>query len=115
MKKMLAIFAIIILILVLLVFNFGLGGNGGSGSGENTENKAQGTSTETTKDNVTTIEINKDKYLVNGETLSITKIEALLSNDSSTEFIVVDNYGSAKSWDELQELFFEYGKQYIEE
>lgn len=58
-----------------------------------------------------TVEVTQGKYLIDGEEVSLADIEALLQKadpDAST-FIVDDNYGSAKAYDELTALFEQYG------
>lgn len=135
MKKVLGvIIAILIVLGIVLLFTFGdgFGFGWGTGDGEgNGENAEQEVNTEEelenrdeieadndiVEQNTVLIEVKQSQYLINGEEMTLSEIESLLSDENAgnTMFILEDNYASTKAWDEIKKLFTGYGISVIEQ
>lgn len=57
------------------------------------------------------VEVKEGQYLIDGTEKSLADIEALLTAEDAknTSFTLVNNYASAKAWDEVKALFTKYG------
>ncbi len=130
MKKFFG-FILIILIIALALFFFG-GGFGLLGSGEgvigsnseatsSTEASVEASQPEEEEPDISsmTILVEEDSYVIDGEEVSLTVIEDIVAEQSKLDvefmFILTDNYGSAKAWDQLKEIFAKYPVNYTEE
>ena len=95
-------------------------GSGGLfiGTGDSFNNNLGDGSTQIeSPENTISIEVKSDIYIIDGTECSITKVESLIidSSNSDANFVVVDNYGSAKAWDELSLLFTKHSVSYTEQ
>lgn len=129
------IVAVIAALVLLGGKGFGLGGGGGLGLGigndasvnSEAENQADEEKVPVEenreelpeeKDKVTvSIEVKQSQYLIDGAEKTLAEIEALLTAEDAAEtsFVLVNNFGAAKAWDEVKALFTEHGVDVVEQ
>ena len=64
-----------------------------------------------TKDETTvSIEVQQDRYLIDGEEKTLAEIEAMLTAEGGAEasYVLVNNFAATNAWDEAKALFTEY-------
>ena len=71
---------------------------------------------ETVQESVT-IEVRQDEYVVDGKTMSLNEIDSLIHQVDmyNASFVLVDNYASAKAWDEIMSLMVDHGISVVEQ
>lgn len=112
---------------LLLAGGFGFGNGAGFGAGEalpavsdqvveQAEESAVKAETEQGETAVV-IEVKQDEYIVDGKTVSLGEIDALIHQVDmyKASFALVDNYASAKAWDEVMELLVSHGISVVEQ
>lgn len=109
---------------LLLAGGFGFGNGAGFGGGEalpavsdqvveESAVKDEAQQAET----VVVIEVKQDEYIVDGKTVNLGEIDALIHQVDmyKASFALVDNYASAKAWDEVMELLVSHGISVVEQ
>jgi len=109
---------------LLLAGGFGFGNGGGLGLGEALpavsdqviEQTEDAVEKEETPQAVV-IEVKQDEYIVDGKTMSLGEIDSLIHQVDmyNASFTLVDNYASAKAWDEIMELLVDHGISVVEQ
>ena len=64
-----------------------------------------------------TIEVKQDEYIVDGKPMNINEIDGLIHQVDmyKASFVLVDNYASAKAWDEIMSLMVSHGISVVEQ
>lgn len=62
------------------------------------------------------IEVKQDEYIIDGKTVGLDEIDALIHQPDmyKAAFTLVDNYASAKAWDEVMALLVNHGISVVE-
>jgi len=65
---------------------------------------------------VTVIEVKQDEYIIDGKTVGLDEIDALIHQVDmyNASFTLVDNYASAKAWDDVMALLVNHGISVVE-
>ena len=109
---------------LLLAGGFGFGGGAGLGQGETlpavSDQVIEQTEAEAVKEeaaSAVTIEVKQDEYIVDGKPMTLDEIDSLIHQVDmyKAEFILVDNYASAKAWDDITGLMVSHGISVIEQ
>lgn len=102
-----------VLVVVLLMYLGILGFGDGTGKGDGDATTEQTVEEQTEEEKVQTsveIEVKQDKYLVDGEEVSLDAIEGMVTGeDKEVTVYLVNNYASTKAWDDLQKLLTDAG------
>ncbi len=64
-----------------------------------------------------TIEVKEDEYIVDGTPMKLSEIDGLIHQVDmyQASFVLVDNYASAKAWDEVVGLLSSHGISVVEQ
>lgn len=98
-----------VLAVVLLMYLGILGFGDGTGKGDGDVTTEQTVKEEKVQTSVE-IEVKQDKYLVDGEEISLDAIEEMVTGeDKEVTVYLINNYASTKAWDDLQKLLTDAG------
>lgn len=94
----------------------------GKGKGEGTTNNPTVSATESVKEEDTkpettvTVEVIKDVFLMDGKEVTLSQIkESVTDTSKQVKVVLVNNYASTKTWDEIKSALTEWGIQAVEE
>ena len=64
-----------------------------------------------------TIEVKQDEYIVDGTPMKLGEIDSLIHQGDmyKASFVLVDNYASAKAWDDIMSLMVSHGISVVEQ
>ena len=64
-----------------------------------------------------TIEVKQDEYIVDGTPMKLDEIDSLIHQVDmyKASFVLVDNYASAKAWDDIMSLMASHGISVVEQ
>ncbi len=108
---------------LLLAGGVGFGNGGGLGLGESVPAVSDQAIEETTvkeekeqTETAVVIEVKQDEYFVDGKPMKLGEIDALIHQVDmyKASFTLVDNYASAKAWDEVMALLVDHGISVVE-
>ncbi len=109
---------------VALLLAGGFGGGAGLGAGEAlpaASDQVIEQSEEAVKEEATvstvTIEVKEDEYIVDGTIMKLDEIESMIHQADMYQaaFVLVDNYASAKAWDDVVGLLSEHGISVVQQ
>lgn len=112
---------------LLLAGGAGFGNGAGIGAGESvpaiSDQVVEQTEETTVKEEAektetaVVIEVKQDEYIVDGKAMNLEEIDAMIKQTDmyKASFVLVDNYASAKAWDEVMELMVNHGISVVEE
>lgn len=110
---------------LLLAGGFGFGNGAGFGSGvalpavsdQVVEQAEDASVKDEAQQTAVVIEVKQDEYIVDGQTVNLDQIDALIHQVDmyKATFALVDNYASAKAWDEVMELLVSHGISVVEQ
>ena len=98
----------------------GLGIGGGEvlpASGNQVIEQAEDAAAKQEETATVTIEVKQDEYIVDGKPMKLGEIDSLIHQVDmyKASFVVVDNYASAKAWDDLMSLMVSHGISVVEQ
>lgn len=98
----------------------GLGIGGGEvlpASGNQVIEQAEDAAAKQEETATVTIEVKQDEYIVDGKPMKLGEIDSLIHQVDmyKASFVLVDNYASAKAWDDLMSLMVSHGISVVEQ
>lgn len=98
----------------------GLGIGGGEvlpASGNQVIEQAEDAAAKQEETATVTIEVKQDEYIVDGTPMKLGEIDGLIHQVDmyKASFVLVDNYASAKAWDDLMSLMVSHGISVVEQ
>lgn len=110
---------------LLLAGGFGFGNGAGFGAGgalpavsdQVVEQAEDASVKDEAQQTAVVIEVKQDEYIVDGQAVNLDQIDALIHQVDmyKATFALVDNYASAKAWDEVMELLVSHGISVVEQ